>query len=558
MKKTLRCLLVEDCESDALLLVESLRKGDYEPVFKRVQSESEMRAALPEGEWDIVFSDYVMPSFDAPSAFRVFQESGMEIPFIIVSGEIGEDRAVESLKFGANDYLLKHNLQRLIPVVERALKDVEDCKRARQAERALQQSEERFRLMVQQVLDHAIVMLDPDGRVATWNAGAKHIHGYTAVEIVGQPFLLFHTAEAIASGKPADLLAQARTKGHVTDEGWRVRKDGSRFWAQVALTATKDEQGRPRGFTKITHDLTERRQAEEERRGIESKLRQSQKLEAIGQLAAGIAHEINTPIQYTEHNLRFLQESFADLKQLLDHHQILLLAAEIGKIPPGMIQEVRKSLDRVEGGYLIGEIPKAIEEALEGTKRIAKIVRAMKEFSHPGAGNKEKPAATNLNQAIESTITVARNEWKYVAEMKTEFDPALPPVCLFAGEFNQVILNLLVNAAHAIAEVSNPGGRKKGTITIGTHRDHDWVEVRVRDTGAGIPPDIHHRIFEPFFTTKGIGKGTGQGLAMARSVIVERHHGELRFETEPGQGTCFIIRLPINPPPAAKPHPLPG
>ncbi len=558
MKKTLRCLLVEDCESDATLLIESLRKGDYEPVFKRVQCESEMRAALPEGEWDIVFSDYVMPSFDAPSAFRVFQESGMEIPFIIVSGEIGEDRAVESLKFGANDYLLKHNLQRLIPVVERALKDAEDCKRARQAERALQQSEERFRLMVEQVLDHAIVMLDPDGRVATWNAGAKHIHGYSAVEIVGQPFLLFHTPETIASGKPAGLLDQARTKGHVSDEGWRVRKDGSRFWAQVTLTATRDEQGQLRGFTKITHDLTERRQAEEERRVIESKLRQSQKLEAIGQLAAGIAHEINTPIQYTEHNLRFLQESFADLKQLLDHHQILLLAAEIGKIPPGMIQEVRKSLDRVEGGYLIGEIPKAIEEALEGTGRIAKIVRAMKEFSHPGAGNKEKPAATNLNQAIESTITVARNEWKYVAEMKTEFDPALPPVCLFAGEFNQVILNLLVNAAHAIAEVSSAGGRKKGTITIGTHRDRDWVEVRVRDTGAGIPPDIRHRIFEPFFTTKGIGKGTGQGLAMARSVIVERHHGELRFETEPGQGTCFIIRLPINPPPAAKPHPLPG
>jgi signal transduction histidine kinase len=182
----------------------------------------------------------------------------------------------------------------------------------------------------------------------------------------------------------------------------------------------------------------------------------------------------------------------------------------------------------------------------------------MKEFSHPGAGNKEKPAATNLNQAIESTITVARNEWKYVAEMKTEFDPALPPVCLFAGEFNQVILNLLVNAAHAIAEVSSAGGRKKGTITIGTHRDRDWVEVRVRDTGAGIPPDIRHRIFEPFFTTKGIGKGTGQGLAMARSVIVERHQGELRFETESGQGTCFIVRLPINPPPAAKPHPLPG
>src|ERR1700744_1632421 len=177
MKKTLRCLLVEDCETDALLLLESLRKGDYEPVHQRVQTEPDMRAALQNAKWDIVFSDYVMPEFDAPSAFRVFQASGIEIPFIIVSGEIGEDRAVESLKLGADDYLLKHNLPRLIPAMERALKDVEDCKRARQAERALQQSEERLRLMVEQVLDYAIFMLDPDGRVATWNVGAKHIHG---------------------------------------------------------------------------------------------------------------------------------------------------------------------------------------------------------------------------------------------------------------------------------------------------------------------------------------------------------------------------------------------
>jgi PAS domain S-box-containing protein len=552
MKKNLRCLIVEDSGNDALFLVEALRQGGYEPVFERVQTAAAMRAALHNGEWNVVFSDYVMPAFDAPSAFRALQESGREIPFIIVSGEIGEDTAVESLKFGADDYLLKQNLKRLIPAVERALKDAEDRKRARRAERALQQSEERFRLMVEQVLDYAIFMLDPDGRVTTWNAGAKNIYGYTTVEILGQSCARIYSAEDIATGKPADLLDEARAKGRVVGEGWRIRKDGSRFWAQVVLTATRDEQGQLRGFTKITHDLTERRQAEEHRRQIESKLRQSQKLEAIGQLAAGIAHEINTPIQYAEHNLRFLQESFSDLKQLLDHYQILLLAAQAGKISPETIQEVKKSLAQVEGGSLIGEIPVAIEEALQGTQRIAKIVQAMKEFSHPGTGNKDKPAPTNLNQAIESTITVARNEWKYVAELVTEFDAAMPPVPMFAGEFNQVILNLLVNAAHAITDVLGKGSRSKGTITVGTHRDNGWAEVRVRDTGAGIPENIRHRIFEPFFTTKAIGKGTGQGLALARSVIVERHRGELHFETETGKGTCFIIRLPLNPPMPAK------
>jgi len=555
MKKTLRCLLVEDSEADALFLLEALRQGGYEPDFERVQTEPHLREALQNREWDVVFSDYTMPAFDAPSALRVFQASGLEIPFIIVSGEIGEDRAVEALKLGADDYLLKNSLKRLIPVLERALKDASDRKRAKGAERALLQSEERFRLMVEQVLDYAIFMLDPSGRVATWNAGAKNIHGYAAGGILGQSYACFYTVEDIAAGKPADLLDQARAKGRIVDEGWRVRKDGSRFWAQVTLTATRDEQGQLRGFTKMTHDLTERRQAEEQRQQIELKLRQSQKLEAIGQLAAGIAHEINTPIQYTEHNLHFLQESFRDLKQLLDHHQILLLAAQTGKIPPELVQEVKRLLDQVQGGDLVGEIPVAIEEALQGTERIAKIVRAMKEFSHPGTGNKDKPASTNLNQAIESTITVARNEWKYVADVVTEFDPAMPPVQMFASEFNQVILNLLVNAAHAIADVLGKGSRSKGTITVTTLRDNGWAEIRLRDTGAGIPENIRHRIFEPFFTTKAVGKGTGQGLALAHSVIVERHRGELRFETEPGQGTCFIIRLPLNPPTTAKTQP---
>ena len=544
MKKPLRCLLVEDSENDALLLIEALRRGDFEPDFERVQTAADLRAALRNRPWDVVFCDYVMPELNAPSAFRIFQESQVEIPFIIVSGETGEEKAIESLKLGADDYLLKHDLKRLLHVLTRALHDAAERKRARQAESDFQQIEERFRLMVEQVQDYAIFALDPEGRVTTWNAGAKNIHGYPATEIIGQSFSCFYTPEEIAAGKPADLLEQARAAGRVLAEGWRVRKDGSRFWAQITLTATRDEHGQLRGFSKITHDLTERKQAEEQRTQIESTLRQAQKLEAIGQLAAGIAHEINTPIQYAEHNLRFLQESFGSLKELLDHYQILLLAAETGKIPPGLIQEVRRRLDEVKDAHLVGEIPQAIDEALQGTERIAKIVRAMKEFSHPG--NKDKPSPANLNQAIESTITVTRHEWKYVAEMTTDLDPALPPVPLFAGEFNQVILNLIVNAAHAIADVIGKDPRTKGTITVSTRRDGSWVEVRVRDTGTGIPETVRHHIFEPFFTTKTVGKGTGQGLALARSVIAERHQGELSFETEPGKGTCFIIRLPLN------------
>ena len=167
----------------------------------------------------------------------------------------------------------------------------------------------------------------------------------------------------------------------------------------------------------------------------------------------------------------------------------------------------------------------------------------MKEFSHPGT--KEK-IAVDLAKTIQSTITVASNEWKYVAELVTEFDPALPQVSCLPGEFNQVVLNLIVNAAHAIADVVGEAGNGKGTITVSTRRDGEWAEIRIRDSGTGIPEHARAKIFDPFFTTKGVGKGTGQGLAIAHSVIVEKHGGTIHFETETGKGTTFVIRIPIQ------------
>jgi signal transduction histidine kinase len=285
----------------------------------------------------------------------------------------------------------------------------------------------------------------------------------------------------------------------------------------------------------VARDITEQKKAEEQRQQMELQLRHAQKLEAIGQLAAGIAHEINTPTQFTEHNLRFLQETFPKLVQLVK-------GAASGQ-PPGEVRETVGS----EFEFLVTEVPAAIEEALQGTGRISKIVRAMKEFSHPGNPDNSKPEPTNINHAIETTITVARSEWKHVAEMVTDFDPELPFVPVFAGEFNQVILNLVVNAAHAISEAANGDRQRKGIITVSTRHDGDWAEIRVIDNGTGIPEHVRDRIFEPFFTTKRVGLGTGQGLTLARSVIVKKHQGDLRFETEMGKGTSFIIRLPLEP-----------
>jgi signal transduction histidine kinase len=278
-----------------------------------------------------------------------------------------------------------------------------------------------------------------------------------------------------------------------------------------------------------------------ERKLLRDQLLQAQKLESIGQLAAGIAHEINTPTQYIGDNVRFLKDAFQDLRSLLENYERMLSAAQDNTLSCEAIHEVAAAVKCVDTGYLLEEIPKAIDQTLEGVTRVAALVSAMKEFSHPDT--KEK-VPLDLNHAINSTITVARNEWKYVSDMETDFDPSLPPVSCLPGEFNQVILNLIVNAAHAISDVVKNGGPEKGKITVQTRNYSEWAEIRIQYTGTGIPEKAQSRIFDPFFTTKEIGKGTGQGLSIARSVIVDKHGGSIHFETEEGKGTTFIIRLP--------------
>ena len=281
-----------------------------------------------------------------------------------------------------------------------------------------------------------------------------------------------------------------------------------------------------------------------ERRSLEGQLRQAQKLEAIGQLAAGIAHEINTPTQYVGDNTTFIKQSWSAISDLARAAQCLDEESQTGAISPEATERLRHCIEEADLNYLLDEMPKAIDQSLEGVQRVAKIVHAMKEFSHPGS---EEKIALDINRAIETTITVARNEWKYVAEVETCFDPAMPLVHCHAGEFNQVILNLLINAAHAIRQVVGDGAGGKGKIRVATEHDSRGVEIAIQDTGCGIPEAIQSRIFEPFFTTKPVGQGTGQGLALAHTTIVRRHGGRLWFETIEGKGTTFFIRLPISP-----------
>jgi PAS domain S-box-containing protein len=409
----------------------------------------------------------------------------------------------------------------------------------RRAERLIREREAWLQAILSNV-GVGIVSIDEAGIIRTFNPTAERIFGYASSEVTGRNVSLLAT-EPEASRHDEHLRRYLLTgKSRVVGTGREVsarRKDGSSFPLELAVSEAS--VAGQRVFVALIRDLTERK-------GIERDLQQAQKLESIGRLAAGIAHEINTPTQFVGDNLRFLQESFAGLRAVLEQCQALTQhGADTAVLAEG-VAGLAKTVQDADCEYLADEVPRAIEQALSGTDRIATIVRAMKEFAHPA----EDLTATDLNRSIESTLTVARNEWKYVADVETRFDPDLPPVPCLPGPFNQVILNLIVNAAHAIADVVGDASSGKGKITVSTRQADGQVEIRVQDTGTGIPEEIRDRIFEPFFTTKPVGKGTGQGLALAYNVIVKRHGGSIDVESEVGRGSTFVIRLPLDPPTA--------
>ena len=371
----------------------------------------------------------------------------------------------------------------------------------------------------------SVVITDARGSISYVNRKFTEVTGYTAAEALGRnPRILKsgHSPPEVYANLWETIRAGREWRGKFRNR----RKNGELFWEAATISPVIDASGAVSHFLAVKEDITERV-------ALEGELRQAQKLEAVGRLAAGVAHEINTPIQFVADNLTFLQDACSSLMPLVESCR--QAPADPGEKPAVGVEESAKRYDL---DFLREEVPRAIEQSLDGTRRVATIVRAMKEFSHPDATGRRH---FDLNQGIESTITVARNEWKYVAEVTTDFDPELPPVLCYPGDINQVVLNLIVNAAWAIRDRSDAKGM--GRITVRTRRNGEFAEVAVSDTGVGIPAEIQGHIFEPFFTTREVGAGTGQGLAMAHSVIVRKHGGKIWFETEPGRGTTFFVQL---------------
>ncbi|MBK7645231.1 MAG: PAS domain-containing protein [Planctomycetes bacterium] len=365
-----------------------------------------------------------------------------------------------------------------------------------------------------------LVAVDSEYRVTIWNAEASRVFERSETHAIGR-----HIRESCGSAGEGLVLGlrqafQQQSAVRVPELALAGSDGKERFLGLTINPVIADDGWRCVVFGR---DITEQKL-------LDLQFAHALKLESIGQLAAGIAHEINTPTQFVGDNLRFLRDSFVELAPLLD---AVRAAGDVGQ-----------AASRVDLEYLVQEIPRALEESLAGVGRVAKIVGAMKEFSHPSTGEK---VLVDLNRNIESTITVARNEWKYVATLQLDLCPTLPHVPCLPDEMNQVVLNLVINAAHAIAERYGANSGRLGEIRVATALVGEWIELRIGDDGAGIPEAIRSRIFDPFFTTKGVGKGTGQGLAIARSVVVDKHSGTITVESVRGQGTTFIVRIPLVP-----------
>jgi len=431
----------------------------------------------------------------------------------------------------------------LIQQVRHQIDDLEAVVGLRTAE--LRKSEEQFRLIAENVAD-LIAVVGVNGRRLYSSPSYQRLLGYTPPELEDSPVHAQVHPEDRARVAEAEQACLSSGAGQMLE--YRVQhKDGSWRVLESHGRAVRNARGEVERLVVVARDITGRKQAEQERHSMELQLRHVQKLESIGELAAGIAHEINTPTQFIGDNLRFLQDGFGDLHKALEPLSSLVAGLGDPAAMPGAVVEINRLLAAADLPYLFDEMPKAIRQSLEGVERVANIVKAMKDFSHPD-GAEMQPL--DLNHAVESTLTVARNEWRYVADVHTKLEAGLPRVHCFAGDINQVLLNLIVNAAHAIAETPAVKRGGKGAITITTRRDGEWVEVAVADTGTGIPENVRSKIFDPFFTTKPVGKGTGQGLFITHNVVVGKHGGSIAVDTEPGRGTTFRIRLRIDPPAA--------
>ncbi|MCD6150701.1 MAG: PAS domain S-box protein, partial [Deltaproteobacteria bacterium] len=378
-----------------------------------------------------------------------------------------------------------------------------------------------------------IVVTDLDGNIVYCNPAFTMITGYSQAEVLGQ------NPRVLKSGQQDEAFYQNLWNTITAGKVWRgvfknKRKDDTFFDEQAVIFPIKDGNGNIINYAAVKRDISKENL-------LEDQLRLSQRMEAVGQLAAGVAHELNTPIGFVSSNMESVKNYVEQFKQLIPRYQEFI--RQVTQLQPELLPEELKKLREMEEkthlDFILEDLDELFEENAEGFERITQIVVKLREFSRVDSGNES--GHYSLNRAIETTLVVSRNEYKYVAKAETELADDLPDIICNSGEVNQVLLNIIVNAAQAIKE---QGREEKGSIRITTEYDDQWVTCRLSDDGPGMSDEVRENIFNPFFTTKPVGTGTGLGLYISYDIIVNKHGGQLRVDSSPGQGTTFIIKLP--------------
>jgi two-component system cell cycle sensor histidine kinase/response regulator CckA len=512
VKKPLGLLIVEDCESDAELLLLELRRGGYDPSFERVETAPAMSAALDRRTWDLVLSDFSLPQFSGPAALSLLQQRRLDLPFIVVSGTVNEETAVAAMKAGASDFVTKGKLARLIPAVERELREARDRRARRQAEVALQESEQRFRSLIEN-MSGLIAILTPEGVITYGSPSVAHTLGYGPEALVGENLASYlHPEDTdLLTGFREEVL---RRPGALASVEFRVRhQDGS--WRTLGAMGRNlvDNPG-VRGIVLNARDITQRRQLEEQ-------LRQSQKMEAIGLLAGGVAHDFN--------NMLGAITGYSDL-----------LLHRLGPDDAGR---------------------EYVQEIMNAAERAANLTRQLLIFSRKEVLT---PQVLDLSETVAGLQKMLGRLIGEDIELVTTSDAPLGRVKADPGQIEQIVLNLAVNARDAMPDggritletrnlvleaAGNSEEPAQGPAFWGRQGRHvgvppgAYVLLVISDTGCGMDAETQARIFEPFFTTKEHGQGTGLGLATVYG-IVEQNGGHITVESEPGEGTTFRIYVP--------------
>lgn len=538
MPQPYRVLHILDFGNGESVIADELDIDNFQFQSTRADSVSSFEKSITDFQPDLVIADYLYKNFDGIEAITKSKKFFPDTLFFILTETISEFDAIECIKAGVSNIINKDQVSSILMIVQEAQKYQQARLEKKQVEDQLAREREILSISLANI-GEAIVTISISGEIVLFNKAAQKITEYAEIEAVGKPAkeilrILDEKTNKLLEDPIGHLLKIDTTFDINTPHRRPVllTKTNKKILISGKITPVQIDQHKHTGYVLVFDDVTEK-----ELLAAQSML--SSKMESIGQLAAGIAHEINTPIQYLGDNLHYVQHA---LEKYIETDQrqtrILQSIANSNKAAKDVLNF--RNSQRID--HLNKEIPTAIQESYEGLERVRKIVTAIREFSHPSV--KEK-AYSDINKSIQTTITISKNEWKYCAEMETDLDPNLPLVLCRIDELNQVLLNMIVNAAHAIQEKQTKNEKEKGKITIKTGLVKGKASIAITDTGCGISEEIVNRIFDPFFTTKDVGKGTGQGLSLAYNIIVNHHHGAIHVSTKENIGTTFTIELPI-------------